>query len=44
MDIPLYQGFTLQVFWELGGDLFKLNDEYSQHLMLKGVVGLGYQF
>jgi hypothetical protein len=44
MDIPLYQGLALQVFWELGGELFKLDDEFSQHLMLKGVVGLGYQF
>ncbi len=44
MDLPLYAGLALQVFWEVGGEVFRWDDEFSQHVSLKGVIGLGYQF
>jgi hypothetical protein len=44
MDLPLWGGLALQIFWEAGAKVFSLNDKFAQQLSLQGVVGLGYQF
>ncbi len=44
IDLPLVAGLTLQVFWEAGGTFFKMDGSMSEHLLLKGVLGLGYIF
>ncbi len=44
MDLPLYKGLTLQLFWEVGSNVFKLDREFSQYVTLKGLIGVGYQF
>ncbi len=44
MDLPLWEGLALQIFWEAGARVFSLNNELSQQLTLQGVVGLGYEF
>jgi hypothetical protein len=44
IDVPLFSGVGLQLFWEVGGSAFLLDGEVEQRLNLKGVVGLGYQF
>ena len=35
IDLPLIEGLALQVFWEAGGMLFRLDQKISQHLLLK---------
>lgn len=44
LDVPLVAGLALQVFWEAGAEAFKLDGSITQHLSLRGVVGLGYEF
>lgn len=43
IDIPVLEGLALQVFWEAGAKLFRLNNKPSDHFFLQGVVGLGYE-
>ena len=44
IDLPLWEGLALQLFWEAGGMMFKLDGSLANHVSLKGVLGLGYQF
>jgi hypothetical protein len=44
IDIPLWKGIGLQLFWELGGSLFKLDQSITHKWGLSGLIGVGYQF
>ncbi|MFC1610483.1 caspase domain-containing protein [Myxococcota bacterium] len=44
LDLPLYEGLAVQAFWEAGASFFKIDNAFSQHMSLKGVVGVAYAF
>ncbi|MBN2493730.1 MAG: caspase family protein [Deltaproteobacteria bacterium] len=44
IDVPLVSGLALQVFWQAGGTVFRLDGRYEHQLSLLGLVGLAYEF
>ncbi|MBI5524718.1 MAG: caspase family protein [Deltaproteobacteria bacterium] len=44
LDFPVYKGVSVQTFWEIGANAFRMNEEFEQNLVFKGVVGACYEF
>ena len=44
LDLSLYEGMTVQAFWEGGSTFFRSDNAFSRHLFVKGVFGVGYGF
>jgi len=44
LDVPLWEGLSAQVFWLLGGHVFREDGALAHRLALEGSLGLGYQF
>lgn len=44
LDVPLWEGLALHMFWELDGHVFSLNQSATLQAFLKGALGLAWAF